>query len=70
MCIGMTAKFLKSLENSVAILKQAGLFIMIEKNFFYVSKCIFINLPRKVVCLKDFPLDFWMFMSNKNEINV
>lgn len=31
MCVGMTAKFLKSLENSVAILKQAGLFIMIEK---------------------------------------
>lgn len=30
----MTAKFLKSLENSVAILKQAGLFIMIEKKTF------------------------------------
>lgn len=34
MCVGMIVKFLESIENNVVILKQAGLFILIEKNVF------------------------------------
>lgn len=65
----MTVKFLESLENSVAILKQAGLFTIIKKKVFMCPN-VFLLTFQKNSLSQEFSPWFRMFMANKNEINV